>query len=309
LDGKLRLLDSFNFFPSSLDALVKGLKKNNASTFPITRKIFSKYLSDPSIIIGKGHFPHEFITWETLYEKRTSIPPKSAFDSSLNESQITFAEHAHVQYLFTKLKCQSLADLSYYYCLSDTLQLADIVLYYQNLCMNKFGVDLFKFYSTSSLAYFIALVESAQPLEYIKDKKQQEFVRNFIRGANVFTPIRYAVANNPMLPGYDAKKPHRFLFMYDVNSLYGHILTQDLYVGEPRWLSASEISKFDLDKTLFGQGYIIKCDIKIPHHLHEYFVDFCPLTEKYKYLPEQFSDYQRELMKQYNMVNIEEELS
>jgi len=95
------------------------------------------------MMIQKISFPMRL-----LHKKRTRIPHKYTFDSSLNESQITFAQHAYVQHLFTYLKCESLADFSFYYCCSDTLkqlsqlQLAEVVLNHQNFCMKKLGVGL-----------------------------------------------------------------------------------------------------------------------------------------------------------------------
>jgi len=304
------LLDSYNFFPSSLQALVNGLKKNNSSSFPLTRSVFKRYLFDPTVIVGKGVFPHEYITWKTLYEPNPNLPPKSSFYSMLNNEEISDEDYNHACFLYKELKCKNLEDLSFFYCVSDVVQLADIMLFYQKLCLEKFGVDIFKFYSVSSISYFIAISESGIDLEFIKDPNINAFVSDFVRGANVFVPIRYAKANRPDLPSFNPNKLTRYLFMYDVNSLYGTVLADsELYIGELYWLSEEEILNFDLYKEYKEYGFIVRCDIQIPFSLHELFIDFPPLAEKIKYKEDDLSPYQQKLIKEYNFKPHLEELS
>jgi len=120
-------------------------------------------------------------------------------------------------------------------------------------------------------------------LEFIKDPNINAFVSEFVRGANVFVPIRYAKANRPDLPSFNSNKLTRYLFMYDVNSLYGTVLAdKELYIGEPYWLSEEELLNFDLYKEYKEYGFIVRCDIQISFSLHELFIDSPPLAEKIK---------------------------
>ena len=58
-------------------------------------------------------------------------------------------------------------------------------------------------------------------LELITDIDMYHFVENNIRGGISMITTRYAQANFPTLPVYDASNPHVHLIYLDANNLYG----------------------------------------------------------------------------------------
>jgi len=93
---ELRFNDSFRFMPSSLDALTKNLNKDKFIYLRKFGKTLKKYYSDShlDLLINKGFYPYDYVdSLEKLNE--THLPPKSAFYSKLNDTEITDEDYAH----------------------------------------------------------------------------------------------------------------------------------------------------------------------------------------------------------------------
>jgi len=88
LKYKLRFLDSFKFMASSLDKLVNNLKPEQ---FENVNKHFDVNFD---MLLTKGVFPYD---WFNPLEKldETQLPPKEAFYSKLNNSNITDDDFEH----------------------------------------------------------------------------------------------------------------------------------------------------------------------------------------------------------------------
>ena len=71
----------------------------------------------------------------------TKLPPKEAFYSQLKFSGITDEEYEHAQNVFKTLNCKNLSEYTSLYCLSDTLQLADIWQVNTNETIKTYGLD------------------------------------------------------------------------------------------------------------------------------------------------------------------------
>ena len=82
LKYKLRFLDGFKFMASSLDKRVNNLKPEQ---FENVKKHFDVNFD---MLLRKGGFPYD---WFNSLEKlgETQLPPKEAFHSKLNNSNIT----------------------------------------------------------------------------------------------------------------------------------------------------------------------------------------------------------------------------
>ncbi len=82
---EMRFIDSFKFTLKSLDSLVKTLGEDQFKT--LTSQMFVKPES-LGLLKRKGVFPYEYMTDFSKLSK-TSVPPKEAFYSQLNESGIS----------------------------------------------------------------------------------------------------------------------------------------------------------------------------------------------------------------------------
>ena len=88
-----------------------------------------------------------------------------------------------------------------------------------------------------------------------------------------------SIANNPYVEGYDESQPTSYITYLDANNFYGYAQSEPLAVGDFRFLSEEEISKFD---TKFlnsvpsdsSTGYILECDLSYPPELHDLHADY-----------------------------------
>ena len=90
--------------PSSLDALSKNLRKEqckNLGEFYKGRKL--------DLLLRKGVYPYEFAeSVERL--NATELPPKSAFYSKLNDSDISDEDYTHAKTVWTEFRCKTLRE-------------------------------------------------------------------------------------------------------------------------------------------------------------------------------------------------------
>ena len=67
-------------------------------------------------------------------------------------------------------------------------------------------------------------------------------IENSMRGGIAVISKRHALAN---VEGYDESQPTSYITYLDANNLYGYAQSEPLPVGDFRFLSEEEISKFD----------------------------------------------------------------
>src|SRR6218665_1715027 len=119
LKRELRFVDSFRFMPSSLDALSKNLTKDQC-------KNLGAFFKDPQkldLLLRKGVYPYDHVECiDRLNE--TSLPPKSAFYSKLNDVDISDEDYEHAQNVWKEFGRKTLREYHDLYNLSDVLLLA-----------------------------------------------------------------------------------------------------------------------------------------------------------------------------------------
>ena len=98
------------------------------------------------------------------------------------------------------------------------------------------------------------------------------FVENGIRGGFSGITERLETANNPRCPGYDSKRPNKWIMYDDANNLYGWSMSQYLPTGGFRWVD-SETPLSNYTKTS-ERGAIFEVDLHYPKHLHDAHNDF-----------------------------------
>ena len=91
-------------------------------------------------------------------------------------------------------------------------------------------------------------------LELITDIDMYHFVENSIRGGISMITSRYAQTNSSTLPGYDASRPHRRIYL-DANNLQPDEIEALAPVGD-----LSDDAE---------NGYIYEGDLHYPQHLHD----------------------------------------
>ena len=108
---------------------------------------------------------------------------------------------------------------------------------------------------------------------------------------------RFAVANNPEVPDYDASKPTNWLQYLDANNPYGWAMMQPPPERNFQFLSENEVSDFDVNvpQVEDEKGFILEVDLHYPSELHELHNDYPLAPERLVVTKEMISEYGKHL--------------
>ncbi|XP_075254812.1 uncharacterized protein LOC142346188 [Convolutriloba macropyga] len=215
----IRLLDSFRFMPSSLDALAKNLPANE---FIHLEKYFSDWpKSSVEKLKQKRNFPYNYIeSFSKLGEAR--LPPREKWTNSLQQYDVSVTEddYKHALTVFETFKCKTIGEYYNLYLKTAVFLLASVVLFFRKVCYQTYGLDCCQYYTASNLSGDAMLKICKAPLELLTEREQLDMVEELIRGgvSSIYNK-RLAVANNKYLPNFDPKQPSTFIVMIDANNL------------------------------------------------------------------------------------------
>ncbi|GET65611.1 uncharacterized protein LOC114537920 [Rhizophagus irregularis DAOM 181602=DAOM 197198] len=323
--GSLRFIDSLQFMKSSLDKLASnlGAEKCRAQecsnpqhlwridagrcfahpeNFKITRSQISPELLE--IYLKKGVYPYEYMDDWKKFEK-TSLPPKGAFYSKLNETHISDKEYEYAQYVWEKAGCKTMQDYHDIYLKTDVLLLADIFQNFREMALKKYGLDPLWYYSTPGFAWDALFLMTGQRLDLITDQDMYMMVEQGLRGGISMVSKRYARANNPgMGEGkWTADKPKSSILYLDANNLYGWAMLQYLPTGNFHWIKEeNELSNIQRQiesneiPDNSSEGYILKVKLEYPQVLHSQHTDYPLAPERMKVKKEWLSKKQQEII-------------
>ena len=208
----LRFIDSLKFLSAPLDKLVENSKlgcNDPSENFPILKKCYSKkYL----LLLRKGVYPYEYFTdFSKMLE--TKLPAKEAFYSQLKFSEITDEEYKHAQNVFKTFNCKNLSEYTGLYCMSGTLQLADIWQVFTNETIKTYGLNPGHYITLPSLSWDAMLKYTNVGIELISDTTVHQCIEKSIRAEISMITKRFSRANNKYLPEtYDPSKPTKGVF-------------------------------------------------------------------------------------------------
>ena len=188
-----------------------------------------------------------------------------------------------------------MADYHDIYLKYDVLLLTDIFEKFRALCLAYYDLDAVHHYTAPGLAWDAALKMSRVSLELLTDIDMYHFIEKGIRGGTSMITTRYAQANFPTLPWYDASRPHVHLIYLDANNLYGWTMIQPLPIGGFRFLQPEEIETLAPVGELSDDaedGYIFEVDLVYPQHLHDAHDDYPLAPEPLKIGSDMYSPAQ-----------------
>ena len=133
-----------------------------------------------------------------------------------------------------------------------------------------------------SLSWVCALKHTDAKLDLLTDPDAYLMIENNLKGGIAMISNRHAVANNPLVEGYDSSKPMSYITYLDANNLYGCAMSETLPIGDFHFLNDEEVAKFDLSAVAPDAevGYVIECDLSYPAHLHSLHSDY-PLAPEH----------------------------
>jgi len=247
---ELRFIDSFRFMPSSLDALTKNLSKDQ---FIHLRNFGKRYLkkinnyseSHLDLLLRKGVYPYDYVdSIEKLNESR--LPPKSAFYSKLNDTEISDEDYIHAQTVWKEFNCETMRDYLDLYNICDVAQLADIFENFRDLCMKHYKLDPAWCYTSPGLSWDAMLKMTGIELELLSDYDMILMIKNGIRGGVSTITTRYGKSNNKYMGEmFDENKPSTFITYLDANNLYGWAMSKPLPVSEFSWMTEDELNNWN----------------------------------------------------------------
>lgn len=266
----LRFVDSLKFLPCSLDQLAKNLCNEQFKTlkqnFPNSE--------DFNRLRKKGIYPYEFMSSEECL-KKTTLPRKDQFYSSLSDSHVSDDDYNHAKDIWQHFHCHNMLDYSNLYLKTDVLLLTDVFESFRTLCLKTYGLDPAHYYTAPGLSWDAMLKYTQIELELLTDFEKVAFIRAGIRGGVSQCSNRYAKANNEFMEDYDKDKLKSYLTYFDANNLYGWAMSQCLPVGGFEWVNID--TNFDVSENA-EYGFILEVDLEYPVELHDLHSDLplCP---------------------------------
>ena len=266
INRELRFLDSFRFLPSSLDKLASNLTSDKLHNL---RNCYPEE-NEFKLLQNKGLYPYDYIDDETKLSSE-QIPTKLDFYNKLKDEHISDENYDHFKHVWKVFKCKKFKDYHELYLKVDTLLLADIFENFRNTCMNTYQLDPVHYFTAPGLSFDSLLKYTKIKLDYIKDVDIQLFIEKGIRGGISTIVHRYAKANNKDSIDYDESKDLSYISYLDANNLYGWAMSQSLPTGNFRWLSTTEVNRFDIFRIEndYKKGYVMEVDLEYPEELHD----------------------------------------
>ena len=259
----IRFIDSFKFMATSLEKLVNNLPKDDCINLGLY------YSGDKfSLLARKGVYPYEYMdSLEKL--KETTLPPKEAFYSRLNDGGISDDDYAHAQNVWKTFKMKYFKDYHELYNKVDVLLLADVFENFRNICLKNYELDPAHYYTAPGLAWDAALKVTDVNLELLSDIDMLLMVEKGIRGGVSMVSNRYGKANNRYMgKKFNSNEPSKYIQYLDANNLYGWAMSKPLPTHGFKWMNTSELNVWE--KT----PCILEVDLEYPKELHDLHNDY-----------------------------------
>ena len=259
---KIRFIDSFKFMAASLDSLVKNLPKESF------KNLTEFYEGDElKLLLRKGVFPYD---WFDNFGKLSAdnLPPKEAFHSILNDSDISIEDYIHAQNVWKIFDMKTMRDYHDLYLKSDVLLLSDVFENFRDVCLDNYRLDPIFYYTAPGLAWDACLKITKVELELLTDYDMLMMVEKGIRGGVSMISTRYGKANNPYMKDYDPDQPTKYISYLDANNLYGWAMCKPLPTKGFKWMTKEELKDWK------SMPCILEVDLEYPEKLHDLHNDY-----------------------------------
>jgi hypothetical protein len=285
--GCIQFVDSLQILPCSLAELVENLQRSEHS-FPVVGEMAATP-EEKDLLLRKGVFPYEWARSVSQMESATALPSIDAFFSTLRQESVPPSDYAHAQNVFSFFRCRNMRDYAELYCQLDTVLLFEVILAFQSIIMNTFGLDCTRYISTPQLAFDCMLKTLEEPIELMSNPDMILMCENNIRGGVSFVNERWV--------DLDQEEQDSNLLYVDFNNLYGFAQLQRLPIGEFEFCSSSEITRVSKDLPNLTAdsdiGYILEVDLSYPENLHDLHSSFPLVAEQVTFTADDLSAYSR----------------
>ena len=146
--GRFQIKDSLEHIPSSLDALVSDLCKDDSFDFPLLRQFEivqklkqRKRVTAVKLLKRKGVYPYEYFSSFEHITNSCAFPSRKSFYSTLNDAGITAQDYQHGKKVFVFFQCRTMEDYMKLYCGLDVNLLAEVFVKYWEMVLHHFKLD------------------------------------------------------------------------------------------------------------------------------------------------------------------------
>ena len=217
--------------------------------------------------------------WEKLNE--TSLPEKGDFCSHLNMEDINDADYAHPKRACQDFEIKISGEYHDLYIQNGTLLLDDIFENFTKMNLEICELDLAKFLSAPELAWQAAFKNTKVKSDLLADINILLMVEKGIREEIYHSVYQYAKANSKYMKDYDKNKESPYIQYWDVNNIYGWVISQKLPVNKFEWID---------DTSQFNEDFIKNCnkesdkvyDVQYLEQIHDLHSDLSFLPETIK---------------------------
>ena len=254
----LRFIDSYKFMAASIDKLVSNLPET------AFKNIKRFYTGDKlNLLKRKGVYPYDYMDSIERFEE-TKLPTKEAFDSKLNNKNISDADYEHAKKVWDTFEIKNLGEYTDLYNKLDVLLLADVFENFWEICLGIYKLDPAHYYTAPGLSWDACLKMTGIELDLLTDIDMLLMFEKGIRGGVSMVSQRFSVANNKyMKEKYDSSKLTKYIQYLDANNLYGAAMSMKLPTKGFKWMNDKELTGWR--KT----PCILEVDLEYPKELHD----------------------------------------
>ena len=120
------------------------------------------------LLIKKGVYPYEYMTsWDKFEE--TKLPPKEAFYSNYNISDISDKDYSQAQRVWKRFDMKNLGEYHDLYLKTDTILLTNVSEAFRSSCLEHYSLSAAHFYISPGLAWQACLKKTGIELELLAD--------------------------------------------------------------------------------------------------------------------------------------------
>ena len=157
-------------------------------------------------------------SWDKFDE--TELPPKEAFYSNLNMSDISHHDYSHAQSVWKGFGMKNLDEHHYLYLKTDAILLSNVFEAFRSTCLKHYSLDPAHFYTSPGLAWQVCLKKMGIELELLTDPDMLLIFEHGTRGRIIQAVHRYAEANMKYMGDkFDPKEDSSYLQYLDLNNL------------------------------------------------------------------------------------------
>ena len=264
-----RFIDSLKFMQCGLDSLVKNLTDNGTNDSLLTHTK-NRFQEKTNLILRKGVYPYDYMDSPGKMCE-TQLPPKSAFYSILNNSNISDNDYEHAQKVWREFGMSSMKDYHDLYLESDVLLLADVFESFREICLKNYKLDPAWYLSCPGLSWSAMLKNTGVELDLITEPDMLMMIEKGTRGGVSTISNRYSKVNNKYMETFDELKPSSYMAYLDANNLYGWAMFEKMPYKGFKWVNGIPLEAMLLDEDL---GYILEVDLEYPYELHDSHNDY-----------------------------------